>query len=129
MAYADARPHLAERGVDLGEEFWYTIRANLTIIADADEWARIVAGPIEPVIADAQFAETAAALLPSGPYDAQSWTTFVDAVKEKTGAKGKALFKPLRQALTGLEHGPEMAPLFALIGPERAKARLMGKAA
>jgi glutamyl-tRNA synthetase len=129
MAYADARPQLAERGVDLGEEFWNTIRANLTIIADADEWARIVAGPIEPVIADAQFAETAAGLLPSGPYDAQSWTAFVDAVKEKTGAKGKALFKPLRQALTGLEHGPEMAPLFALIGPERAKARLMGKAA
>jgi glutamyl-tRNA synthetase len=129
MAYAEARPHLAERGVDLGEEFWNTIRANLTIIADADEWARIVAGPIEPVIADAQFAEAAAALLPSGPYDAQSWTAFVEAVKEKTGAKGKALFKPLRQALTGLEHGPEMAPLFALIGPERAKARLMGKAA
>jgi glutamyl-tRNA synthetase len=129
MAYAEARPRLAERGVDLGEEFWNTIRANLTIIADADEWARIVAGPIEPVIADAQFTEAAAALLPIGPYDAQSWATFVDAVKEKTGAKGKALFKPLRQALTGLEHGPEMAPLFALIGPERAKARLLGKAA
>ncbi|MFN3465883.1 MAG: hypothetical protein ACK4X1_17585 [Terricaulis sp.] len=50
-------------------------------------------------------------------------------MKEKTGAKGKALFMPLRQALTGMDHGPEMAALFPLIGEERARKRLQGQAA
>ncbi|MGE0829373.1 MAG: glutamate--tRNA ligase [Hyphomonadaceae bacterium] len=129
MSYAEAKPRLAERNVDLGEEFWNAIRPNLTFFADVDEWARIVAGPIHPVIADKAFAEAAIGALPSGPYDGETWKGFVEAVKAKTGAKGKALFMPLRQALTGMDHGPEMAPLFALIGPERARARLEGKAA
>jgi glutamyl-tRNA synthetase len=129
MPYAQARPRLAALGADHGEAFWNAVRANLVFFADVKEWARIVAGPIEPVIADAAFAGAAADVLPSGPYDAAAWTVFVDAVKAKTGAKGRALFMPLRQALTGLDHGPEMAPLFALIGPEKARARLMGKAA
>lgn len=129
LSYSDAQPRLAARGADLGEEFWLTVRANLSFFSDVDEWVRVVAGPIDPVIPDAAFAQAAAGELPKGPYDHESWKAFVDAVKAKTGAKGKALFMPLRQALTGMDHGPEMAPLFALIGPERAKARLEGKAA
>lgn len=129
LSYEEAKARLAARNADLGEEFWNTVRANLTLFPDVDAWARVVAGPIDPVIADAGFAQAAAGALPKGPYDGESWKGFVDAVKEKTGAKGKALFMPLRQALTGMDHGPEMAPLFALIGPERAKARLEGKAA
>ncbi|NWG54422.1 MAG: glutamate--tRNA ligase [Hydrogenophilaceae bacterium] len=129
LDYAAAKPRLEARGADLGEEFWNAVRANLVIFNDVDAWARIVEGPIEPVIADQAFAQAAAAALPKGPYDVASWPAFVEAVKAKTGAKGKALFMPLRQALTGMDHGPEMAPLFALIGEERAKARLMGKAA
>ncbi|MGE0044478.1 MAG: glutamate--tRNA ligase [Hyphomonadaceae bacterium] len=129
LSYAEAKPRLAARKCDLGEEFWNTVRANLTLFPEVDEWARVVAGPIDPVIQDAAFTEAAAGVLPNGPYTGETWKGFVDAVKEKTGAKGKALFMPLRQALTGMDHGPEMAPLFALIGPERAKARLEGKAA
>ncbi|MBL8549163.1 MAG: glutamate--tRNA ligase [Hyphomonadaceae bacterium] len=129
LDYAAAKPKLAEHNADLGEDFWNAVRANIHLMSDVAEWARIVKGPIDPVIPDKTFAETALALLPKGPYTAQSWPAFVNAVKEKTGAKGKALFMPLRQALTGLEHGPEMAPIFALIGPDRAKARLEGKAA
>ena len=71
----------------------------------------------------------ALSVLPKGPYDASSWGGFVDAVKAKTGATGKALFMPLRQALTAMDHGPEMAPLFALIGEDKARARLSGQAA
>jgi glutamyl-tRNA synthetase len=50
-------------------------------------------------------------------------------VKEKTGAKGKALFMPLRQALTGLDHGPELAALLPLIGRDKALRRLAGESA
>ena len=77
----------------------------------------------------AAFAAAAIEVLPSGAYDGNSWSAFVNAVKEKTGAKGKALFMPLRQALTGLDHGPEMAALFPLIGEERARNRLSGETA
>lgn len=129
MDYAQAKPKLAALGADLGDAFWNTIRGNLVLLPDAKDWARIVSGSIDPVIADKSFADAALSVLPSGPYDATSWNAFVNAVKEKTGAKGKALFMPLRQALTGMDHGPEMAPLFALIGPEKARARLEGKTA
>jgi glutamyl-tRNA synthetase len=53
----------------------------------------------------------------------------VNAVKEKTGRKGKELFMPLRLALTGREHGPEMKTVFALLGRDRAEKRLRGEAA
>jgi glutamyl-tRNA synthetase len=129
MAYADAKPRLAAFGADFGEAFWNAVRANLTLFPDVAEWARIINGPIAPVIADADFAAKAAALAPAGPYTDETWKGFVDAVKQATGAKGKALFMPLRQALTGMDHGPDMAPLFARIGPEKAKARLLGNAA
>src|SRR5262249_60841032 len=105
------------------------IRANIALLPEARVWALVVNGPIEPVIGDQAFASAAAEVLPRGPYDGTSWQAFTNAVKEKTGAKGKGLFMPLRQALTGREHGPEMAALFQLIGEDRAKARLMGKTA
>ena len=129
MEYGAAKSRLAGLGADLGEAFWLAVRANLAVFADVRAWARIIEGPILPVRPDPAFAEAAAALLPPAPFDGQSWTVFVDAVKAKTGAKGKGLFMPLRQALTGQEHGPEMAPIFALIGPDRARARLLGQPA
>ena len=129
MEYGAVKSRLAGLGADLGEAFWLAVRANLAVFADVRAWARIIEGPIAPIRPDPAFTEAAAALLPPAPFDGQSWTMFVDAVKAKTGAKGKGLFMPLRQALTGQEHGPEMAPIFALIGPDRAKARLLGQPA
>jgi glutamyl-tRNA synthetase len=127
--YAAVRVRLAAEGADKGEAFWNAIRANITLLPEVKTWAHIVDGPIEPLVVDAAFATAAAAVLPSGAYDATTWSAFTNAVKEKTGAKGKALFMPLRQALTGLDHGPEMAALFPLIGETRARRRLMGEAA
>jgi glutamyl-tRNA synthetase len=127
--YDAVKARLVEIDADGGEAFWLAVRANLASFAEAADWARIIAGPIAPKIADAAFAAAAADLVPEGALDGASWSAFVDAVKAKTGAKGKALFMPLRQALTGLDHGPEMAPIFALIGRDKAIARLRGQAA
>jgi glutamyl-tRNA synthetase len=127
--YAAVKDRLAKLGADKGEAFWNAVRANLVLFPDVQEWAKIVEGPIAPVVPDAAFAQAAAEALPSGAYDATSWSAFTNAVKEKTGAKGKALFMPLRQALTGMDHGPEMAALFPLIGEERARKRLLGQSA
>jgi glutamyl-tRNA synthetase len=129
LDYAAVKDRLAKLEADCGEAFWNAIRANIQLLPEVRQWAQIVAGPIEPLVPDAAFASAAAELLPKGAYDATTWQAFTNAVKEKTGAKGKALFMPLRQALTGLDHGPEMAALFPLIGEERARKRLMGRAA
>jgi glutamyl-tRNA synthetase len=81
------------------------------------------------VIADAALCEQAAMLLPPEPWDESTWERWAADVKQATGIKGKALFQPLRLALTGREHGPELKLLLPLVGRERALARLEGKTA
>ena len=126
---AEVAPRLAAVGVPADEAFWLAIRGNLARLSQASDWWRVVSGPVEPVIADPAFAATAAALLPAAPFDAGTWKTWTQAVAAATGAKGKALFMPLRQALTGLDHGPELAALLPLIGRDKALKRLAGEAA
>jgi glutamyl-tRNA synthetase len=128
-SYEHVKDRLDALGVGGGAAFWDVARANVAVLGDAADLWTMVEGPIEPVIEDAVFASAAAALAPAGPLDESSWAAFVGAVKDKTGAKGKALYRPLRLALTGREHGPEMDKLFPLIGAEKAKKRLEGKRA
>jgi len=128
MDYATAQPRLAGLGADLGEAFWNAIRQNVTLFEQAAEWARVVEGPVHPVIEDAGFAEAAARLMPE-TIDETAWSRWTEAVKAETGAKGRALFMPLRKAITGLEHGPDMGALIPLIGRERLEKRLRGEAA
>lgn len=130
LAYADVAEVLAEVGVTGpdADVFWTVVRANLeTITGAADLWP-IVSGPITPVIEDAAFAAAAVAALPDD-LDDQAWSTWTGTLKVETGRKGKALFMPLRQALTGQNHGPELAPLLPLIGREKILARLNGETA
>ncbi len=112
-----------------GEAFWLAVRGNITKLAEAADWWRVCQGPIEPLIEDPAFLAEAATLLPPDPFEETSWSSWTQAVKAATGRKGKDLFLPLRRALTGLDHGPELARLLPLIGRERAVARLAGRAA
>jgi glutamyl-tRNA synthetase len=128
MSYADAQPKLAALDADGGEAVWLTVRPNLTFVKDVIEWVRLIEGPVTPAIADedADFVSQAGDMLPEGALTGESWGVWTGALKEATGRKGKALFKPLRMALTGQERGPEMAEILPLIGAEKAKARLKG---
>ena len=127
LGYAEAQPRLAALGVDLGEVFWDTVRGNLNKFADVADMAKIVTGPVAPVIEDPAFAAAALEVLPE-VIDAGAWSVWTTAVKEKTGAKGKALFMPLRLILTGQAHGPDMAAMAPLIGREAIVRRLKGEA-
>jgi glutamyl-tRNA synthetase len=120
---------LSAMGVGGGEAFWHAVRSNLAVLADAEVWWRVVNGPLAPVITDASICEQALALLPPEPWDGSTWERLAADVKQATGAKGKALFQPLRLALTAREHGPELKHLLPLIGKARATARLEGKTA
>lgn len=126
MPYADVADRLPSHGVTGGEALWLAVRGNLARLSDAATWQRVVDGPITPVIENAEFCAAAAALLPPEPWSAETWGTWTNAVKASSGAKGRALFHPLRLALTGLENGPELKALLPLIGRTQALARLGG---
>lgn len=129
MPYAEVAERLATQGIGGGEAFWLAVRTNLTKMPAAVAWWRVVAGPVAPVVEDAEFTEAASRLLPPEPWNQGTWKAWTEAVKQATGRRGKALFMPLRQALTGLDHGPELAALMPLIGADRARRRLGGETA
>jgi len=130
MPFDAVNVRLAHMGMqDLDENFWLSVRANLSKLEDIKEWWRVANGPVEPVIEDAAFAASAAKLLPPAPWDQNTWKNWTDAVKQETGRKGKDLFMPLRKAVTGMDHGPELAVLLPLIGPEKVQRRLSQKKA
>ena len=81
----------------------------------------MIAGTIVPPVIEGEenFLRLALDLLPPEPWDAEVWTTWTGALKEQTGRKGRALFEPLRLALTGEDHGPELRELLPLIGRVR----------
>jgi len=126
--YEKVAARLIELGVPGGVAFWDAVRDNIVVLSDARIWWDVVAGEIEPVIEDAAFAAEARSLLPAGPFSEETWQEWSAAVSKKAGVKGKALYMPLRLALTGQPHGPEMRKLLPLIGPERAARRLSGQA-
>ena len=129
LPFAAVADRLKAMGVGGSETFWDAVRGNLEVLADAKLWWRVVEGPLAPIIDNQELCLAAAKLLPPEPWNEETWPAWSSAVKAETGAKGKALFQPLRLALTGEQHGPELKALLPLIGRERAQARLEGKTA
>ncbi|WP_417309224.1 glutamate--tRNA ligase [Devosia sp.] len=125
MPYETAQPRLAGMGLD-DAALWYALRDNLERFVDIADLATIVRGPLTPVIAveDAEFLATAAALLPDEPWSDETWKDWTGRIKTETGRKGKALFHPLRLALTGREAGPELRSLLPLLGRKACLDRL-----
>ncbi len=108
------------------EAFWNAVRGNLDLLSEARGYWEVVAGSIVPPVIEQEgaFLRTALELLPAEPWDETVWTRWTEALKAATGRKGKALFLPLRLALTGEDHGPELKALLPLIGRARASQRL-----
>ncbi len=125
MPYAEAAPRLSALGLE-GEAIWVLLRENLVRFPDIVEWSRLVTGPITAEIApeDHEFLTLAKALLPPEPWDDTTWSKWTDTLKTTTGRKGKALFMPLRLALTGRHDGPELKSLILLLGRKACLDRL-----
>lgn len=114
----------------MGSEGWEAIRPNIARVDEAAAWWSVVEGPVAAQIAEEDRTYLADAVRVAGGIDwsADPWHALTGALKEATGRKGKPLFLPLRLALTGREHGPDMAALLPLIGRERALERLAAAA-
>ncbi len=110
----------------MGEAAWEAVRPNLHSVAEAAEWQRVIDGSVPVAGEDRDYLAEAAEVAAEIDWASDPWHALTGALKERTGRKGKALFLPLRRAMTGMDHGPDMAALLPLIGRERAIARLRG---
>ncbi|MBY6241338.1 glutamate--tRNA ligase [Methylosinus sp. Sm6] len=128
LDYEDMRERLEAHEIVgfKAEPFWRAARGNLSAFSDVLDWWRVVEGEIAPRREDEELLAAALASLPREPWDETTWSAWTAGLKAKTGRKGKALFHPLRLALTGAENGPELSLLLPLIGHARAAARLAG---
>ncbi|MEP6826450.1 MAG: glutamate--tRNA ligase, partial [Aestuariivirga sp.] len=113
--------------LDYGDEaFWLAVRGNIQKLDDAKFWDDVIHQDLKMDVAaeDTPFIAKAHELLPPEPWDHTTWKVWTEALKTATDRKGKTLFMPLRRALTGLDHGPELATLLPLIGRQKALDRL-----
>ena len=111
----------------LAEAEWNAVRGNIASVAEAEKWRTVIHGPLEAPAQpeeDRAFLREAATALEALSFGPSVWNDLTEALKAATGRKGKALFMPLRLALTGQSHGPDMAALLPLIGRDEALKRL-----
>jgi glutamyl-tRNA synthetase len=125
LSFDDMAADIAAAGVptELGSQFWDVTRENITTRKDLAAWWDMFQNGADPVIddEDRDFVAQAMAMLPQGPFDGNTWKSWTTAVKDATGRKGKGLFMPLRKALTGQSHGPDMSALLPLLQVIKAR--------
>ncbi|MEM6585387.1 MAG: glutamate--tRNA ligase, partial [Pseudomonadota bacterium] len=121
MPYASVQTRLPE-GMD--EAGWHAVRPNISTIGEVEEWWRLVTGPIEAIEFTQEDREYLAQAADTMQWGDDPWGALTSSLKASTGRKGKTLFLPLRQALTGMNHGPDMGELLPLIGESEARSRL-----
>ncbi|PCI01456.1 MAG: glutamate--tRNA ligase [Alphaproteobacteria bacterium] len=111
-------------GVD--EALWNGVKANLVKVKDVQNWVHVTQETLDVSVADEDkdYIKTALSCLPEGEITPESWGAWTSVLKEQTDRKGRALFMPLRQALTGMDHGPEMDKMLLLLGRDRTARRL-----
>ncbi|MGX9963909.1 glutamate--tRNA ligase [Roseomonas sp. F4] len=114
-----------------GENFWLAVRGNLDLLREARDWWEVTSGGIVPQgdPADAELLRLAADSLPEEPWDEATWPAWTSELSTRSGHKGRTLYLPLRRALTGEDHGPDLKVFLPLIGRERALKRLLQAAA
>ena len=126
--FAGAKARLKEIGIneEISEKFWNGLKLNINFLPEIKEWIEICNHQFrfENKESDQEFLREASELLPLDTIDANCWNLWLEKIKEKTTRKGKELFMPIRLALTGKEHGPELKLLVNLIGREEILARL-----
>jgi len=123
-------PLIQQHAPDANKALVTLIAGNLERAEDVLQYARLLDAHAElpdeekAVMAGASegFYNTALQLWQA--QETADWKTWMNTVKEKTGCKGKALFMPLRVALSGAIHGPEMSGIVNFLGKEGVTQRL-----
>jgi glutamyl-tRNA synthetase len=110
----------------ISEQIWNLIKGNISTLDELTQWQQVFFGDISNSADDKDYLAIALTLLPSEPWTIETWSSWTGAIKAKTGRKGRELFMPLRKALTGFDHGPEMKEVLPLLGEKLVRNRLGG---
>jgi len=126
LPFDEVLPRLKSILPDVTAEFWCAVGGNVNHLSELPYWWDVCRGSIVPVVEDADKAFILKALetLPDDTWNENTWLTWTNTLKDVTHRKGKELFMPLRLALTGKPHGPEMKAFLPLIKPEIVRRRL-----
>ncbi len=124
LNFDDVRERLKNIDEKIDEKFWNIIRSNLETVEGVKQWSDIVFYSKIIEAEDKEYIKSVMELIPNDPWDENTWELWTSAIKEKTGRKGRELFLPLREAFTGMKHGPEMKLLIQLIGREKILERV-----
>ncbi len=128
LDFSSVEMRLKEIGVNekISEKFWNGLKLNISFLHEIKEWISICNHQFrfENKEQDREFLAQAAELLPVDTDDENCWNLWLEQIKQKTSRKGKDLFMPIRLALSGKEHGPELKLLVNLISRDEILARL-----
>lgn len=125
LSYDQVKPRLDEMGMgEVSPEFWSLVQQNISSFKDLHDWWTICYGHKAFQEDNISLLEVAENALPPEPWDDSTFKGWISDVKEETGLKGKELFMPLRRALTGKDHGPELKDLILLLGRPKVMTRL-----
>jgi len=128
--FAEIKSQLKDLAItDIDENFWLSVRSNIKTLNELSDWYKICKEPLKPEIEDVDLLKQAIELFPGGELDETTWGNWTKLLQEASGKKGKALFMPLRKALTAMEHGPELKMMLPLIGRDKIIKRLSGETA
>ena len=117
--FLDIKDKILDLGIEnINIDFWKFVKNNIDFLKDCLDWKSIITSINSSSNIDDNFLNKAAELLPTEPFDHNSWDEWTSLIKEKTGKKGKDLFMPLRVALTGKEKGPELKYLMPLLSKD-----------
>lgn len=125
LSFDQVKPHIEAMGMNgATPAFWALVQKNISKFHDIKEWWTICYGHKTFGEENVSLLEVAEHFLPPEPWDESTFKSWMNEVKEETGLKGKDLFMPIRRALTGQEHGPELKDLILLMGRPKVLNRL-----
>lgn len=127
-SFSSVKENLHKLNISITEDFWELIKGNLNSVNEILDWKEICDSHFAPLIEEEnkEFLRQAAKLLPEEEVDKNTWNKWTEILKKETGRAGKALFMPIRKALTAKEHGPELKFLLPILGKETIVKRLNG---
>lgn len=120
---------ITEIGIDINEAFWESVKGNINLISDLEEWAKIYNDDFTYDIPtkDVDFLSEIIQYLPKNNWNQNTWNEWIAEIKKHSSRKGSELFLPIRMALTGKDNGPELGKILVILGPDKVKKRLAGK--
>jgi len=124
LSFKEIEARLEEIGVLVTPDFWEMVKENLEVLPDIHKWLEVCFKDHLYTTYDKAFIDTALKCLPAKPWNENTWQQWMEALTQATGRKGKLIYHPLRQALTGEDHGPKMQQLILFLGYEKVFKRL-----